>query len=117
MAIKSYADNIILVELPPEPEIRKELDTLMKIINAGNGCDVVLDFTHVTIMTSMALSGFLKLRKLMEKSGRRLIFCNATSITKDIFKVTCFDGIFEFIDDKTEALRTLQPRQHAQSTS
>ena len=116
MAIKSYADNIILVELPPEPDIRKELDTLMEIINAGSGFDVILDFTHVTIMTSMALSGFLQLRKLMEKTGRKLIFCNATSITKDIFKVTCFDGIFEFIDDKKEALRTLQSPQHAQTT-
>jgi anti-anti-sigma factor len=117
MAIKSYADNIILVELPPEPEIRKELDTLMEILNAGNGCDVVLDFTHVTILTSMALSGFLQLRKLMEKSDRKLIFCNASPITKDIFKVTCFDGIFEFINDKTEALKTLTSQQQCSQTT
>jgi len=109
MTIKSYADNIILVDLPPEPDTRRELDNLMKILSAGSNCDVVIDFSRVNIMTSMALSGFLQLRKLMEESRRRLIFCNATSITKDIFKVTCFEGIFEFIDDRTEALEALQP--------
>lgn len=111
MTIKSYADNIILVDLPGEPDIRKELDNLMEILHAGSNCDVVIDFSSVNIMTSMALSGFLQLRKLMEQADRRLIFCSAAPITKDIFKVTCFEGIFEFIDDRTEALEALQPAE------
>ena len=108
MTIKSYCDNVILVELPPEPDIRREIDNLMEILRAGSGCDVVIDFNRVEIMTSLALSAFLRLRKLMEQSGQRLIFCRAAAITKDIFRVTCFDGIFEFIDSKAEALQSLQ---------
>lgn len=108
MTIKSHADNLIIVELPPEPDIRKELDTLMELLRAGTGCDVLIDFSRVNIMTSMALSGFMQLRKLMIDLGRHLIFCNATSITKDIFRVTCFEGIFEFVDDKAEALGALR---------
>ena len=104
MAIKSYADETIVVELPPESDIRKELDTLMDILKTGSGCDVIIDFARVNIVGSTSLAGFLQLRKLMEELGRRLIFSNAATITKDIFKLMCFDGIFEFVDDKSHAL-------------
>lgn len=109
MAIEDYSDNVILVELPSEPEIRRELDKVMEIIRQRGDCDVVVDLSSVDIMTSLSLSGFMQLYKLLNGSGRRMIVCNASSVTKDIFRVTCFDAIFEFIDDKSDALASLQP--------
>jgi len=81
----------------------------MEIVSQRAGTDVVIDLSNVDIMTSLTLSGFLKLHKLLTASGQRLILCNAAPITKDIFHVTCFDAIFEFIDDKSDALANLRP--------
>jgi len=99
MIIHNYSDNIILVELPPEPRIRKDLDRVMEILQERTDCDVLLDFSKVDIMLSLSLSGLIQLHKLVNTAGRRLIFFNTSPLTKDIFKVTCFDNIFEFADD------------------
>jgi anti-anti-sigma factor len=107
MTICEHSDNIIVIELPAEPDLRAELDRAMEILQAGCNSDVIMDFSKVDIMTSMSLSGFLKVREVVCQAGRRLIFCNAKSITKDIFKVTCFDGIFEFAENIDEAVEIL----------
>lgn len=118
MTICEYAKNIILVELPPEPDIRPELNKLMKILDAGTNSDVIIDFSQVDIMTSMTLSGFLKVREKTIEVGRRLIFANASSITRDIFTVTCFDGVFEFADNRDQAVEILTENvQFEQSSS
>lgn len=116
MAIQDYSDHIILVELPSEPQIRQELDKVMEIVRQKADYDVVIDFSSVDIMNSLTLSGFLQLHKLLAGSEHRLIFCNTAPITKDIFKVTCFDGIFEFVDDKSDALASLQPVKGCEPT-
>ncbi len=107
MAICNFSQGIIIAELPTEPHIRTELDTLMEILSCDADCDVVIDFANVDIMTSLTLSGFLKVREMVVEAGRRLIFVNLSAITKDIFNVTCFDGIFEFAEDKDEILAAL----------
>ena len=107
MVISNYSQNTILVELPPESDIRPELDKLMETLNSNPNIDVVIDFASVDIMTSMTLSGFLKVREIVGKAGRRLIFVNVSSITRDIFTVTCFDGIFEFANDVQQAVDSL----------
>ena len=117
MAIKNHSNSMIMVELPPEPDIRKELDTLMNVLHAGSNCDVIIDFSEVDIMTSMTLSGFLMVRELLAKTGRRLIFCNTCSITRDIFTITCFDGIFEFTNDKEKAVQMLETPQPCEQTA
>jgi anti-anti-sigma regulatory factor len=116
MAICNYSEGVIIVELPPEPGIRSELDSLMEILRRGIGYDVVVDFAKVDIMTSLTLSGLLKVREIVAEASKRLIFVNASSITKDIFAVTCFDGIFEFADDRNEILAALAGEESNQPT-
>ncbi|MFA5784699.1 MAG: STAS domain-containing protein [Phycisphaerae bacterium] len=111
MSISNYSQGIIIVELPSEPHIRGELDTLMEVLRCGADTDVIINFEKVDIMTSLTLSGFLKVREIVVNAGKRLIFINVPSITKDIFKVTCFDGIFEFAADKEQALVQLKSQQ------
>jgi len=116
MAIQDYSDNIILVELPSEPDIRKELDKVMEIVQDRTDCDVLVDFSRVDIMVSLSLSGCIQLHKLLNASGRHLIFFNVTNLTKDIFKVTCFDNIFEFADDFHDATTMLSAACSSQPT-
>ena len=108
MGIQEWSENIILVDLPGEPQVCDELKTVTEMVRDRADCDVVVDFTDVDIITSSSLSAFLKLRKLLTDCGHRLVFCNIAAATKGVFTVTGLNGVFEFVDDKFVALASLQ---------
>ena len=108
MGIQNWSEDVILVDLPQEPNMGDELNTVTEMVRDRGDCDVVIDFSSVDIVTSSSLSKLLKLRKLLADCGHRLIFCNVAAATKGIFTVTGLDGIFEIADDKFVALASLQ---------
>jgi anti-anti-sigma factor len=108
MGIQNWSEEIILVDLPAEPEMGEELKTVTQIVRDRGDCEVVVDFSKVDIVTSSSLSKLLRLKKLMSDCGHRLLFCNVAPATKGIFTVTGLDGIFEIVDDKFVALASLQ---------
>jgi anti-anti-sigma factor len=108
MGIQDWSDEIILVDLPKEPNMGDELKTVTEIVRDRGNCDAVVDFSEVDIITSSSLSKLLKLRKLLADCGHRLLFCNVAAATKGIFTVTGLDGVFELVDDKFVALASLQ---------
>ena len=108
MGIQDWSENIILVDLPQEPSVGEELETVTQMVRDRGDCDVVMDFSNVDILTSSSLSKLLKLRKLLTDCEHRLVFSNVAPATKGIFTVTGLDGIFEIADDKFVALASLQ---------
>ena len=108
MGIQNWSEDIILVDLPQEPNMGEELRTVTEIVRDRGDCDVVIDFSSVDIVTSSSLSKLLRLRKLLADCGHRLVFCNVAAATRGIFTVTGLDGIFELADDKFVALASLQ---------
>jgi anti-anti-sigma factor len=108
MGIQDWSEDVILVDLPQEPEMGDELKTVTEMVRDRGNCEVVIDFSNVDIITSSSLSKLLKLRKLLGDCGHKLIFCNVAAATKGIFTVTGLDGIFEIADDKFVALASLQ---------
>ena len=108
MGIQNWSEEILLVDLPQEPELGDELKTITEMVRDRGDCDVVVDFSSVDIVTSSSLSKLLRLRKLLVDCGHRLVFCNVAPATKGIFTVTGLDGIFELADDKFVALAGLQ---------
>ncbi len=108
MGIQNWSEEILLVDLPQEPELGDELKTVTEMVRDKGDCDVVVDFSSVDIVTSSSLSKLLRLRKLLADCGHRLVFCNVAPATKGIFTVTGLDGIFELVDDKFVALAGLQ---------
>lgn len=108
MGIQNWSEEILLVDLPQEPDMGEELQTVTEMVRDRGDCDVVIDFSNVDIVTSSSLSKLLKLRKLLGDCGHRLIFCSVAPATKGIFTVTGLDGIFEITDDKFVALASLQ---------
>jgi anti-anti-sigma factor len=108
MGIQNWSENIVLVDLPQEPEMGDELKAVTEIMRDRGDCDLVIDFSSVDIVTSSSLSKLLKLRKLTGDCGHRLVFCNVAPATKGIFTVTGLDGVFELADDKFVALASLQ---------
>jgi len=108
MGIQDWSEDIILVDLPQEPEMGDELKTVTEMVRDRGDCEVVIDFSGVDIITSSSISKLLKLRKLLTDCGHRLVFCSVAAATRGIFTVTGLDGIFEFADDKFVALASLQ---------
>lgn len=108
MGIQEWSENIILVDLPQEPNVGEELKSVTEMVRDRGDCDVVMDFSNVDILTSSSLSKLLKLRKLLADCAHRLVFSNVAPATKGIFTVTGLDGIFEIADDKFVALASLQ---------
>ncbi|MHC4395348.1 MAG: STAS domain-containing protein [Planctomycetota bacterium] len=108
MGIQNWSENIVLVDLPQEPQIGDELKSVTEIARDRGDCDVVIDFSSVDIITSSSLSKLLKLRKLQVDCGHQLVFCNVAIATKGIFTVTGLDGVFDIVDDKFVALASLQ---------
>ncbi|MHC4720674.1 MAG: STAS domain-containing protein [Planctomycetota bacterium] len=108
MGIQNWSDDIILVDLPQEPQMADELKTVTEMVRDRGNCEVVIDFSSIDIVTSSSLSKLLKLRKLLADCAHRLVFCNVAAATKGIFTVTGLDGVFEIVDDKFVALASLQ---------
>jgi len=108
MGIQNLSENVVLVDLPQEPELADELKSVTEIVRDRDDCNVVIDFSGVDIVTSSSLSKLLKLRKVLADCGHRLVFCSVAAPTRGIFKVTALDRIFELADDKSVALTSLQ---------
>ena len=98
----------MVVELPPEPQMRDEIKAVTERVCEGADCDVVMDFSCVGIMATPSISGLLQLRQRLVDGGRRLVLCNLAAPTKGVFAATGLDAIFEFADDKPAALAALQ---------
>jgi anti-anti-sigma factor len=108
MAIQNWSDDIVLVDLPEEPEMGEELKTVTGTLRDRGDCDIVIDFSKVDIVTSSSLSKLLRLRKLAADCGHRVVFCNVAAATRGIFTVTGLDGVFDLAEDKFVALASLQ---------
>ena len=108
MGIQNWSEDIILVDVPQEPQMRDELKAVTEIVRDRGDCDVVMDFSSVDIITSSSISALLKLRKLLMDCGHQFVFCSVAPATRGIFTVTGIDKIFEFADDKFVALASLQ---------
>jgi len=108
MGIQNWSDSIILVDLPAEPEMADELETVAEMVRDKDSCDLVIDFSCVDMVTSSSLSRLLKLHKPLADCGRRIILCGVAAAIKGVFTITGLDGVFELADDKFAALATLE---------
>jgi len=108
MGIQNWSEEIILVDLQPEPNMGEELQAVISTVRDRGNCDVVIDFSAVDIITSSSLSKLLKLRKLLTDCGHRLLFCGVAPATRGVFTVTGLEEVFEFAPDKFVALASLQ---------
>ena len=108
MEIQDWPEDIILVNLPGEPQMTNELIAVMEKVRKRGDCDVVIDFSSVDIITSSSLSKLLKLRKILSDNDHKLVFCSVAMATKRIFLVTGLEKISKFADDKFMALESLR---------
>ena len=115
MRMQIWPAGVILVELPDEPETSKALESVIRRVLDRDDCDVVVDFSKVTIVTSRSLAPLLSLRELLRYHGKRLLLCGLSCSTKGVFSVTALNGVFEFRNDKENALAALGALSNSQT--
>jgi anti-anti-sigma regulatory factor len=109
MGIQKLSEDVILVELPHDGSKRSdELKKVNETAGSRGNRDVIIDFSAVEIINSWNISNLLILRDLLQKSGRQLILCSVTMVTKCIFVVAGLSEVFTFVDDKHTALKMIR---------
>ena len=109
MRIKNLSKDALLVELPSKsPKIAMQLKAVNETVSKNGSCDIIIDFSRVEIINSANISNLLILNNMVQNSGHRLIFCNVATVTKCIFVVAGLNEVFEFVDNKSKALATVE---------
>jgi len=108
MGIQNWSDNIILVNLAPEPQLGEELLTAIQMVKEKQVIDVVIDFADVSVITSSSIAKLLKLRKALLDCNHRVVLSSVDRKTYGVFAVTGLNSVFEFVEDQFLALAGLQ---------
>jgi anti-anti-sigma factor len=107
MPIEKWSDNINVLHLADDPQFTEDVLTLETQVSS-KPTDAVLDFSAVHFMNSSNIARLLKLRKHMITRDRRLVVCGVSTQVWGTFLVTGLDKVFEFSDNVTTALASLQ---------
>ncbi|MGC9454391.1 MAG: STAS domain-containing protein [Phycisphaerae bacterium] len=107
MAIQNWSEDILVAELADDPVFSDEVAALMERLEEEPR-DIVLNFAAVGFINSSNVAKLLRLRKQVLNHKRRLILCDVNAQVWGVFLVTGLDKIFEFTNDVSTALATLQ---------
>ena len=107
MAIQEWSEEITVCELADDPQFSDELDGVLER-SETKPTDIVLNFAAVGFINSSNISQLLRLRKHMLLGQRRLILCGVNTQVAGVFRVTGLDKVFEFTNDISTALASVQ---------
>ncbi len=113
MSIQLWSEDVILVDLPEDLTKHSELQKVIAMLRAGRVCDVVLDFSHVQVVGGSWLTRLLKIQRLVQEGGHKLILCDLAPAMRGVFAIAHLEDLFEFADDRFTALAS--PRLVGQS--
>src|SRR5437763_232061 len=109
MPIEKWSDRVSVIHLGDDPQFSEDLGALEADGNNAAGApDIVLDFAAVHFINSSNIARLLKLRQMMRGQSRRLMLCGTTTNVWGTFLGTGLDQLFDFSDNVTTALATLQ---------
>ena len=107
MSIQNWSENITLSELSDDPQFTDEHGALTDRLGR-EPVDVVLNFAAVSFINSSNVAKLLRIRKAVLSGHRKLVLCGVNTQVWGVFLVTGLDKIFEFTNDISTALATLQ---------
>ena len=107
MPIERWSDQVSVIHLADDPQFTDDL-TAIERQGTDTKLAAVLDFSAVRVMTSSNIARLILLRKRWSGSDCRLVLCNLSTQLWGTILVTGLDQIFDFSDNVTTALATLQ---------
>lgn len=107
MGIQHLSERVLLITLPVEPQSGNEAEMAMRSAGAKPGCDVIVDFSLVEIMSSATLCSLLMLERRLSMTGRELVLCSVPPKIAGVFTRVGLHRLFRFADDEFAALQML----------
>jgi len=107
MAIQQWNEDTLVVRLDDDPALSDDMGETRER-TGGGCCDIVLDLSDLTLLTSSGLAKLLRLRKRQVESERRLILCCPQDAVWGVFLATGLDTLFVFAPTVSEALAGIQ---------
>jgi anti-anti-sigma factor len=108
MGIQHCPEGGLFVDLPGGPQLEEALRGVVEAVQTQNACDVVMDFSQVTLLNSSCIAALLRLRKELVEQGHRLVLCQVGHATQGILSITGLTAVFEIAGDRAEALAPAQ---------
>ena len=110
MSIEEWSDDITIAEIGDEPAFSEDMTALMQRLDDRGDVvpDVVLNLTSVSYLNSSNIAQMLRLRKRLNSAGRHMRICAVDDQVWGVLMITGLDKIFDFTDDVTTALASLQ---------
>jgi len=109
MGVDSSVKDLIVVSLPCELEgHNSELRTVLEMVLHAGDCNVVVDFSNTDIVGSLTFSRLLELQCLLRGSRHKLVLCGVSPAARAVFSVALLDKLFDFVQDKSAALASLE---------
>lgn len=111
MNVRLLEPDILFAFLPAEPLAQPELRLLWKHLYERESLHLVIDLSRVEIITSPSIGTLLLLRQLQSERGVRLLLCRPHLATRCILRVVGLESVFDYAEDKPDALRILRQWQ------
>ncbi|MBC22691.1 MAG: hypothetical protein CMJ32_02085 [Phycisphaerae bacterium] len=109
MPINEWSDEILIAEMNDEPQFSEDITSLMRQLEESEQApDVIVNLQSVTYLNSSNIAQLLKLRKTVSAAKRRLRVCSVGDQVWGVLLITGLDKIFEFTDDVSTSLASLQ---------
>ncbi|HTL29725.1 MAG TPA: STAS domain-containing protein [Tepidisphaeraceae bacterium] len=107
MPIEKWSEQVSVLHLADDPQLSDDLQMLEDQASQRK-FDAVLDFGTVRFLNSSNLAKLLKLRNQLNQAESKMILCNVGTPIWGTFLVTGLDKVFDFSDNVTTALASLQ---------
>lgn len=110
MPINDWSEDILIAELNDEPVFSDEIEALVSRVEQADRLtqDIIVNMKSVDYVNSTNIAQLLKLRKSVQNAGRRLRVCAVNDQVWSVILITGLDKIFDFTDDVSTALASLQ---------
>lgn len=112
MRTERLSDDILLVVLSREPQLRNQLAELNETFGKTSPCNVIIDLCLVEIITSSSISNLMILHNLLSERGRKLVLCNVALATKGVFTTVGLENLFHFAADRASAAALIESAKH-----
>ena len=114
MPLNVWSESITIAELSDEPMFSEDMDMLVARIDEFRRDsddlvpDVIVDMSQVDAVNSSNLGALLRLRKTLINANHRMMICRVNDGVWTAMIATGLDRVFDFTEDTTTALATLQ---------
>ena len=81
-------------------------EEFVRVVTQKGRCRLVIDMSLVKLMSSAALSAFLKLKEQVEQARGRMVFCSVRPALMKSFEIVGIEKAFEFFADRAQAVKS-----------